>query len=118
MIYSLITLYITGIYTVQTESVLLYIDKTLSLLLHIFLCSLNIATMFIHLFLKDLNHHLRTHQIQLLCLKKFHLYVGFDEECYLLQGVNKNTVMKQSVPELDCEHEDANTIVWHLSHIN
>ena len=45
------------------------------------------------------------------------MYVGFDEECYLLQGVNNNTVMKQSVPELDCQHEDANTIVWHISHI-
>ena len=51
-------------------------------------------------------------------LKGHKVYVGFDEECYLLQGVNNNTVMKQSVSELDCQHEDANTIMWHISHIN
>ena len=40
-------------------------------------------------------------------LKGHKLYVGLDEECYVLQGVNDNMVMKQSVPELDCQHEEA-----------
>ena len=46
------------------------------------------------------------------------MYIGLDEECYVLQGVNNNTVMKQSVPGLDSQHEEADTIVWHLSHIH
>ena len=47
------------------------------------------------------------------------VYVGLDEECYLFQGVNNNTVMMQSVPELDFRHGEADTrIVWHLSPIN
>ena len=50
--------------------------------------------------------------------KGYQVYVGLDEECYVLQGVNNNTVMKKSVPEQDCQHWEADTIVWHLSHIN
>ena len=98
-LYSLITLYITGIYT-DRVSLIIYWRKTLSLLLDIFLCRLNLATMSIHLFVKDLTHHQRTHPNQVLCLKKFHIPYPNDGICLLVFVFPNASWLKSKVSHL------------------
>ena len=44
------------------------------------------------------------------------LYLGIEDTCYLFQVENEK-VLKSTVPELACKHEEADTrIIWHMKH--